>query len=136
MRVLNVIRAILLLSPLVCNSVFAIEQPIVVSFADQPINTFNQQLKQAQLQHRGWSKQPETISAHYAGANFRVAKVKQYQGKVLTYNVSAADAEHPKMLLILSLQKQQNNWKLDGARLAWKCKNGQHFSTDRCSISH
>ena len=135
MRVINVIRAFILLSPLTLSPAFAIEQPIVVSFADQPINSFNQQLKQAQQQHRGWSQQPESISKHYAGANFRVAKVKQYQGKVLTYNVSAGNSKHPKMLLILSMQKQRNNWKLDGARLTWKCKNGQHFSTDRCSIN-
>ena len=136
MSFINAIRVILVLTPIFCSSAFALEQPIVVSFADQPINQFNQQLKQAQQQKHSWSKQPETISAHYAGKRFRVARVKQYQDKIVTYNVSTESAEHPKMLLILSMEKQRSNWQLDAARLTWRCENGLHFGTDRCSNSH
>ncbi|GIU17231.1 hypothetical protein [Shewanella sp. MBTL60-007] len=132
----NAIRSLIILSIFICGAATAIEQPIVVSFADQPILKFNQKLELAQQQKRSWSKQPESISAHYAGSNFQLAKVKQYQGKVVTYNVSGASAEHPKMLLILSMEKQKNRWKLDAARLTWQCKNGLHFGTDRCSNNH
>ena len=136
MAVNNALRSLIIFSTLVCGTVVAVEQPIVVSFADQPINKFNQELELAQQQGRNWSKQPESISAHYAGSSFQLAKVKQYQGKVVTYNVSGASEQHPKMLLILSMQKQKNRWKLDAARLTWQCKNGLHFGTDRCSNNH
>ncbi|ABZ75615.1 conserved hypothetical protein [Shewanella halifaxensis HAW-EB4] len=136
MSVINAFRSIIVLAPLLCGSAFALEQPIVVSFADQPINKFNQKLELAQHQKRNWSKQPESISAHYAGNRFQLAKVKQYQGKVVTYNVSAAKGKHPKMLLIISMEKQRDNWILDAARLTWQCENGLHFGTDRCSNNH
>ncbi|GIU41895.1 hypothetical protein TUM4438_07170 [Shewanella sairae] len=132
MNLINALRSAIMLALLFCSSAFALEQPIVVSYADQPIHRFNQELQQAQRQHRHWTNKPESISAHYAGTGFSLAKVKQYQGKVVTYNVSTADTKHPKMLLILSMEKQNNSWQLDAARLTWKCKNGQHFSTDRC----
>ncbi|MGS0694516.1 hypothetical protein [Shewanella sp. 0m-4] len=136
MSVINAFRAIIILLPLLCGSAFALEQPIVVSFADQPIVKFNQKLEIAQHQKRSWSTQPESISAHYAGTNFLLAKIKQYQGKVVTYNVSAAKGEHPKMLLIISMEKHKDKWVLDAARLTWQCKNGLHFGTDRCSQNH
>ncbi|GIU22576.1 hypothetical protein L2719_14190 [Shewanella schlegeliana] len=132
----NALRSLIVLSMLTCSAAMAIEQPIVVSFADQPIHKFNQKLELAQQQQRSWSKQPESISAHYAGSSFQLAKVKQYQGKVVTYNVSGASAEHPKMLLILSMEKQKDRWTLDAARLTWQCKNGLHFGTDRCLNNH
>ena len=132
----NALRSVIIFSTLVCGSAFALEQPIVVSFADQPIIKFNQKLELAQQQKRSWSQLPESISAHYTGSSFQLAKVKKYQGKVVTYNVSGASEQHPKMLLILSMEKQQNRWKLDAARLTWQCKNGLHFGTDRCSNNH
>ncbi len=132
----NALRSVIFFSTLVCSTAFALEQPIVVSFADQPINKFNQKLELAQQQERSWSQLPESISAHYAGSGFQLAKVKKYQGKVVTYNVSGASDQHPKMLLILSMEKQKKRWKLDAARLTWQCKNGLHFGTDRCSDNH
>ncbi len=80
----NAIRTAMVFLPLLCCSAFALERPIVVSFADQPINKFNQKLELAQHKKRDWSKQPESISTHYAGNSFQLAKVKQYQGKVVT----------------------------------------------------
>ena len=132
MSIINICRILVGVSALCCGTVSAYENPIVVSYAVQPINKFNQQLNQAQQQALKWTKAPESISAHYSGDNFTLARVKNFDGKVVTYSVSQQNSKHPKMLLILSLEKQKGLWSVDGAKLTWQCKNGLHFGTDRC----
>jgi len=129
---MNIHRTFFALSVLFCGSVSAFERPIVVSYAVQPINRFNQQLSQAQTESLPWTKAPESISAQYSGDDFALARVKSFQGKMVTYSVSQQNDKHPKMLLILSMEKQKVLWRLDDAKLTWQCKNGLHFGTDRC----
>ena len=132
MSFINTIRPLFAVSALLCGAALAYENPIVVSYAVQPINKFNQQLDQAQQQSLQWAQAPESISAHYSGANFTLARTKNFNGKVVTYSVSQQNSKHPKMLLILSMEKQKGLWSVDAAKLTWQCKNGLHFGTDRC----
>lgn len=129
---MNIRRTIFALSLLFCGAASAYEQPIVVSYAVQPVKHFNHLLNQAQIDSKQWAQVPESISAQYSGDNFSLARVKNFQGKVVTYNVSQQNDKHPKMLLILSMEKQKGLWALDDAKLTWQCKNGLHFGTDRC----
>ncbi|MCL1050194.1 hypothetical protein L2755_11220 [Shewanella abyssi] len=129
---MNIRRTLFAVSVLFCSSAAAYEQPIVVSYAVQPINHFNQQLSQAQVESLKWTQAPESISAQYSGDKFALARVNNFQGKVITYSVSQQSDKHPKMLLILSMEKQKGLWTLDDAKLTWQCKNGLHFGTDRC----
>lgn len=132
MRFINIIRPLFAVSVLFCSAASAYENPIVVSYAVQPINKFNQQLGQAQQESLQWTQAPESISAHYSGDNFTLARIKNFEGKVVTYSVSQQNSKHPKMLLILSMEKQKGLWSVDAAKLTWQCKNGLHFGTDRC----
>lgn len=129
---MNIRHSLFALSILFCSSASAYEQPIVVSYAVQPINHFNQQLNQAQKESKRWAQTPQSISAQYTGNNFVFVKAKKFQGKVVTYSISQANNKDPKMLLILSMEKQKGLWILDDAKLTWQCKNGLNFGTDRC----
>ncbi|MCG9962728.1 MAG: hypothetical protein ACRDCT_16305 [Shewanella sp.] len=110
------------------------QQPIIVSYAVQPVSHFNQQLRIAQEQHQAWSTDPTAISSQYAGNKFTLLRTQPTKNGVFTYQVSEISKQHPQMLLILSLKKDAQRWQVDSAQLAWKCREGQHFGTDRCNI--
>ncbi|AAN54382.1 hypothetical protein HRJ35_08695 [Shewanella oneidensis MR-1] len=110
------------------------QQPIIVSYAVQPVSHFNQQLRIAQEQHQAWSTDPTAISSQYAGNKFTLVRTQPTKNGVFTYQVSEISKQHPQMLLILSLKKDAQRWQVDSAQLAWKCSEGQHFGTDRCNI--
>ncbi len=107
-------------------------EPIIVSYAVQPVSQFNLQLKRAQAQHQAWSNDPKAISNQYAGNKFTLVRTQANKNGLLTYQVSELSQQHPQMLLILSLKKNAQHWQLDTAQLAWKCRDSQHFGTDRC----
>lgn len=109
-------------------------QPIIVSYAVQPVNHFNQQLRIAQEQHQAWSNDPSKISSQYAGNKFTLVRTQANKDSMLTYHVSELSKQHPQMLLIVSLKLNAKLWRVDSAQLAWKCSDGQHFGTDRCNI--
>uniref|UniRef100_Q0HSG0 Uncharacterized protein n=1 Tax=Shewanella sp. (strain MR-7) TaxID=60481 RepID=Q0HSG0_SHESR len=110
------------------------QQPIIVSYAVQPVSHFNQQLRVAQEQHQAWSEDPKAISSQYAGKKFTLVRTQSTKNGIFTYQVSELSQQHPQMLLILSLKKSAQRWQVDSAQLAWKCRDGQHFGTDRCNI--
>lgn len=110
------------------------QQHIIVSYAVQPVSHFNQQLRIAQEQHQAWSTDPTAISSQYAGNKFTLVRTQPTKNGVFTYQVSEISKQHPQMLLILSLKKDAQRWQVDSAQLAWKCREGQHFGTDRCNI--
>lgn len=110
-------------------------QPIIISYAVQPVSHFNQQLRIAQEQHQTWSKDPNKISRQYAGNKFTLLLTQTNKDSIVTYQVSEHAKQHPQMLLIISLKQNAKQWQVDSAQLAWKCRDGQHFSTDRCNIT-
>jgi len=110
------------------------QQPIIVSYAVQPVSHFNQQLRAAQEQHQAWTKDPTAISSQYAGKKFTLFHTQPTKNGVFTYQVSELSQQHPQMLLILSLKKSAQHWLVDSAQLAWKCRDGQHFGTERCNL--
>ncbi|MGL5359441.1 MAG: hypothetical protein ACRDBI_06970 [Shewanella sp.] len=110
-------------------------QPIIVSYAVQPVSDFNQQLLKAQERRQSWANDPRQISSHYAGQKFTLLSSQSYKGSVVTYQVSELSAQHPQMLLIVSLKKNAQHWQVNSAQLAWKCHDSQHFGTDRCSMA-
>lgn len=110
-------------------------QPIIVSYAVQPVSHFNQQLRVAQAQHQPWSEDPSQISSQYAGNKFTLVRTQTNKDSILTYQVSELSKQHPQMLLIISLKQNAKQWQVSSAQLAWKCSGGQHFSTDRCNIA-
>ncbi|MCH1928676.1 hypothetical protein L9G16_00620 [Shewanella sp. A25] len=109
-------------------------QPIIVSYAVQPVSHFNQTLKKAQAEHQAWSDNPAQISSEYAGKKFTLVRTQPNKNGMLTYQLSEMSAQHPQMLLIMSLKKNAKLWQVDSAQLAWKCREGQHFGTERCNI--
>jgi hypothetical protein len=111
------------------------QQPIIVSYAVQPVNHFNQQLRIAQVQQQDWAKDPSKISSQYAGNKFTLVRTQSHKGSILTYQVSEFSKQHPQMLLIISLKQNAKQWQVSSAQLAWKCSGGQHFGTDRCNIA-
>ena len=126
--------ALLALNALILVPNAQAQQPIIVSYAVQPVSHFNQQLRIAQAQHQVWSEDPKTISNQYAGQKFTLVRTQPTKYGILTYQVSEISKQHPQMLLILSLKKDAQRWQVDSAQLAWKCRDGQHFGTDRCNI--
>ncbi|MCS6094731.1 hypothetical protein [Shewanella baltica] len=110
-------------------------QPIIVSYAVQPVSHFNQQLRVAQAQHQPWSEDPSQISSQYAGNKFTLVRTQTNKDSILTYQVSELSKQHPQMLLIISLKQNAKQWQVSLAQLAWKCSGGQHFGTDRCNIA-
>lgn len=110
-------------------------QPIIVSYAVQPVSHFNQQLRVAQAQHQPWSEDPSQISSQYAGNKFTLVRTQTNKDSILTYQVSELSKQHPQMLLIISLKQNAKQWRVSSAQLAWKCSDGQHFGTDRCNIA-
>lgn len=110
-------------------------QPMIVSFAVQPVNQFNQELRQAQSQHLAWAKNPSSISSQYAGDKFTLVRTQTNPNSTLTYQISAPSRQHPQMLLLLSLKQTAKLWQVDSAQLAWRCGDDQHFGTDRCHIA-
>ena len=110
-------------------------QPIIVSYAVQPVSHFNQQLRVAQAQHQPWSEDPSQISSQYAGNKFTLVRTQTNKDSILTYQVSELSKQHPQMLLIISLKQNAKQWQVSSAQLAWKCSGGQHFGTDRCDIA-
>lgn len=110
-------------------------QPIIVSYAVQPVSHFNQQLRTAQAQHQPWSEDPNKISSQYAGNKFTLVRTQTNKDGILTYQVSELSKQHPQMLLIISLKQNAKLWQVSSAQLAWKCSGGQHFGTDRCNIA-
>lgn len=110
-------------------------QPIIVSYAVQPVGHFNQQLRIAQEQHQAWSKDPNKISSQYAGHRFTLIQTQTNKDTILTYQVSEPSTQAPQMLLIISLRQHAKRWQVDSAQLAWKCHDGQHFGTDRCNLA-
>lgn len=115
----------------------AFEEPLVMSYAQQPTENFNQDLANAQLQQLSWSLQPQKISAQYAGADFVLLKVKQSENKVVTYNVHQDKVQNQTLLLILTLTQKEQLWILEEARLTWRCQSqdSQHFDTKPCSLA-
>ncbi|MEI8600560.1 hypothetical protein P4S55_05360 [Shewanella sp. PP-Sp27a-2] len=110
-------------------------QPIIVSYAVQPVSHFNQQLRVAQAQHQPWSEDPSQISSQYAGNKFTLMRTQTNKDSILTYQVSELSKQHPQMLLIISLKQNAKQWQVSSAQLAWKCSGEQHFGTDRCNIA-
>lgn len=110
-------------------------QPIIISYAVQPVSHFNQQLRTAQAQHQPWSEDPNKISSQYAGNKFTLVRTQTNKDGILTYQVSELSKQHPQMLLIISLKQNAKLWHVSSAQLAWKCSGGQHFGTDRCNIA-
>lgn len=126
--------ALLALNGLMLAPYAQAQQPIIVSYAVQPVSHFNQQLRAAQEQHQAWSEDPSAISNQYAGKKFTLVRTQPTKDGVFTYQVSELSQQHPQMLLILSLKKSAQRWQVDSAQLAWKCRDSQHFGTDRCNI--
>ncbi|MGL4936794.1 hypothetical protein [Shewanella sp.] len=134
MKCISVV-ALLSLSMLLQPAAAQTLQPIIISYAVQPVSDFNQQLLKAQAQRQTWANDPSQISSHYAGNKFTLLRSQAYKGSVVTYQVSELSAQHPQMLLILSLKKNTQHWQVNSAQLAWKCHDSQHFGTDRCSMA-
>lgn len=111
------------------------QQPIIVSYAVQPVNHFNQQLRIAQEQQQVWAEDPSKISSQYAGNQFTLVRTQTHKDSILTYQMSEISKQHPQMLLIVSLKKNAKHWQVDSAQLAWKCSDAQYFGTDRCNIA-
>lgn len=138
---LSVLAALPLCFPLMTQAQAAFnaeekfEPPLVVSYAAQPINRFNQKLLQAQHQQAPWSNNPEGISRHYSGSAFKFVHISHSHGKTLTYNVSTQKG-HPQMLLILALDNNAGDWSVEKAVLSWRCQNKVYFGTDNCSPPH
>lgn len=116
-------------------TVQAQQQPMIVSFAVQPVNQFNQELRQAQAQHLAWTQTPDSISTQYAGDKFTLVRTQTNPDSTLTYQISAPSKQHPQMLLLLSLKQNAKLWQVDSAQLAWRCNDNQHFGTDRCPMT-
>ncbi|MBO2604515.1 hypothetical protein I6M34_15605 [Shewanella algae] len=138
---LSVLAALPLCFPLmtqaqaVFNAEEKFEPPLVVSYAAQPVNRFNQKLLQAQHQQAPWSQDPEGISRQYSGSAFKFVRISHSHGKTLTYNVSTQEG-HPQMLLILALDNNAGDWSVEKAVLSWRCQNKVYFGTDNCSPPH
>lgn len=127
--------ALLILNSLVLTPNALALQPIIVSYAVQPVSHFNQQLRVAQAQHQPWADDPNKISNHYAGDKFTLVSTQANKDSILTYQVSEFSKQHPQMLLIISLKQDAKLWQVSSAQLAWKCSDGKHFGTDRCNIA-
>ncbi|BDM63599.1 hypothetical protein NFHSH190041_10510 [Shewanella sp. NFH-SH190041] len=106
--------------------------PMVLSYAQQPIRHFNHELLTAQQELRQWTQLPDTISQRYAGQSFTVTQVVHQGDGVVTYSQSQAYANHPQLLLVVSMNKHNGQWQINGAKLSWRCEKGQYFSTDPC----
>ncbi|GIU08715.1 hypothetical protein [Shewanella morhuae] len=127
--------ALLILNSLVLAPKALALQPIIVSYAVQPVSHFNQQLRVAQEQHQPWTEDPSKISNQYAGDKFTLVSTQANKDSILTYQISELSKQHPQMLLIISLKQDAKLWQISSAQLAWKCNDGQHFGTDRCKIA-
>ncbi len=119
------------------NMSIAFEEPVIASYALQPIERFNQNLADAQLQQLSWSFHPQNISAEYTGHEFVLLKVKQTNEKIITYNVHQDKDQNQTLLLILTLNQNGQYWRLEEAQLSWQCQNrdDRHFNTKPCSLS-
>ncbi|MCL1123130.1 hypothetical protein [Shewanella surugensis] len=135
----KVLKGLIFSIPLVLISTVSIafEEPIVISYAQQLTENFNQDLADAQLQQLSWSFHPQKISAQYAGNDFVLLKVKQSEDKVVTYNVHQNKNKNQTLLLILTLTQKDQLWVLEEAKLTWQCQSldGQHFDTKPCSLA-
>ncbi|WP_417761243.1 hypothetical protein [Shewanella sp.] len=109
--------------------------PMVLSYAVQPVHHFNQQLQQATRAKASWTTSPESISQHFVGKDYELIKAQEHNGNVITYNLRPSTDQHPQLLLILSLDKHRQGWKVSKAGLSWRCQNDNFYGTNNCQLT-
>ena len=106
--------------------------PMVTSYAEKPVQGFNREVQQASKHNESWVKQPESISQHYAGSQFKLVRTVLHGNVSVSYLTKNDLHHHKQVLMILMLEQSGKHWRLNKAMVSWQCTKGQHFSTDPC----